>query len=61
MYILLDFEKACMSAAQIAFPQTDLKGCYFHLCQSVVRKINSVGLKLVFDSDFEMKLQPSIN
>lgn len=55
--ILLDFEKACMSAAQIAFTQAEVKGCYFHLCQSVIRKINSVGLKLVYESDIDMKLK----
>jgi len=37
--ILLDFEKACMSAAQIAFPGAEIKGCYFHLSQSLLRKI----------------------
>lgn len=55
--ILLDFEKACMSAAQVAFPQAEIKGCYFYLCQSVRRKINSIGLKTVFESDSDMKLK----
>jgi hypothetical protein len=55
--VLVDFEKACMSAALIAFPQTDVKGCHFHLCQSLIRKINSVGLKAAFESDIEVKLK----
>ena len=49
--ILLDFEKVCMSVAQIAFPKAEIKGCYFHLCQSVIRKINSVDLKTLHESD----------
>jgi len=55
--ILLDFEKACMSAAQIAFPQAEIKGCYFHLSQSILRKINNVGLKAVYESDIDIKLR----
>ena len=55
--ILLDFEKACMSAAQAAFPQAEIKGCYFHLSQSLIRKINSVGLKALYESDIDIKLK----
>ena len=42
--ILLDFEKASIKAAITSFPQADIKDCYFHLCQSLLRKVNSVGL-----------------
>lgn len=55
-HIMLDFEKACMTAAQMAFPQANVRGCYFHLCQSLVRKINIVGLKSVYESDSNIKL-----
>ena len=54
--ILVDFEKACISASLIAFPNTEVKGCYFHLCQSLIRKINTAGLKIEFESDIEVKL-----
>ena len=37
--ILVDFEKANMNAALLAFPEAEIKGCYFHLCQSLVMKI----------------------
>ena len=37
--ILVDFEKANMNAALLAFPEAEIKECYFHLCQSLVRKI----------------------
>ena len=32
------------------------QGCYFHLCQSLVRKIQSVGLKSEFECNIECKL-----
>ena len=55
--ILLDFEKAAMNAAKIAFPQTDMRGCYFHLAQSITRKVSSVGLKTTFENNLDMKLK----
>ena len=48
--MFVDFEKACMNAVNIAFPDVEVKGCYFHLCQSLIRKIN-VGLKTEFEND----------
>ena len=32
------------------------QGCYFHLCQSLVRKIQSEGLKSEFECNVECKL-----
>ena len=52
--ILVDFEKANMNAALLAFPEAEINGCYFHLCQSLVRKIHSVGLKSEFECNMEM-------
>ena len=37
--IMLDFEQACVKAFQTSFPNVILSGCYFHLRQSVHRKI----------------------
>ena len=37
--ILLDFERAAMNAFEAAFPNATITGCYFHLCQSIVRKV----------------------
>ena len=42
--ILMDFEKAIIQAAQAVFPAAALKGCLFHLGQSLWRKIQSEGL-----------------
>ena len=49
--IFVDFEKAAMNAFQKFFTDATLSGCYFHLCQSFVRKINEVGLKSVYEQN----------
>ncbi|XP_077119382.1 TIMELESS-interacting protein isoform X1 [Ranitomeya variabilis] len=54
--VLVDFEKACMTAVKIAFPHADVKGCYFHLCQSLIRKIKNVGLKTEYESNINIKI-----
>lgn len=55
--ILIDFEKSCKKAAEEAFLLAEVKGCYFHLCQSLQRKVKEVGLKSEFDSDPETKIR----
>lgn len=42
--IMTDFEKAAMNAFQFCFPETEIRGCYFHLGQSAWRRIQSLGL-----------------
>ena len=49
--ILVDFEKATMNAFAAAYPNATITGCYFHLCQSVIRKVNEVGLKQIYEND----------
>ena len=53
--ILVDFEKANMNAALLALPEAEIKGCYYNLCHSLVRKIQSVGLKSEFECNMECK------
>uniref|UniRef100_A0A0K0FC88 Integrase_SAM-like_N domain-containing protein n=1 Tax=Strongyloides venezuelensis TaxID=75913 RepID=A0A0K0FC88_STRVS len=54
--ILLNFEKATMNTAKHGFQEADIKGCYFHPSQSLIRKTNFVGFKSVFGSDIQVKL-----
>jgi hypothetical protein len=49
--ILTDFESAAVSAFQQSFPRSTISGCYFHLSQSILRKVNEVGLKVVYETD----------
>jgi len=53
--ILTDFETAAMSAFRQCYPQAHVRGCYFHLCQSVMRKVQEVGLKAQYEVDSELR------
>ncbi|KII62716.1 hypothetical protein RF11_12597 [Thelohanellus kitauei] len=53
--ILTDFESVAMNAFRETFPNTRVSGCYFHLCQSINRKVNELGLKSVYESNQEIK------
>lgn len=54
--ILMDFEKAAMNAFSKQFPNCQISGCYFHLCQSLNRKVSTVGLKTEYESHSELAL-----
>lgn len=54
--ILLDFENAAQNAFKLAFPNTDVKGCQFHLSQAVLRKVGQLGLKDRFQNDVDFNL-----
>jgi len=43
--ILLDFESAAINAFRSAFPSATVTGYHFHLTQSVMRKVNEIGMK----------------
>src|SRR6476469_6756484 len=49
--IIVDFERAAINAFSIKFPTATVSGCYFHLTQSVVRKVVEVGLKVQYEHD----------
>jgi len=53
--ILLDFESAAINAFTEAYPTAQITGCYFHLCQSVLRKVNEIGLKADYEGDDEIR------
>lgn len=52
--ILLDFEAAAMNAFREAYPNAQVTGCYFHLCQCIIRKVNEIGLKSEYESNLEI-------
>lgn len=49
--ILVDFEKAAINAFEAAYPNARVTGCYFHLTQSVIRKVNEIGMKIDYEND----------
>jgi len=44
-----------MSSFSEAYPDATVTGCYFHLCQSVIRKVNEIGLKMEYESNDEVR------
>ena len=54
--ILLDFERAAVNAFTSEFPESSIKGCYSHLCQAFLRKINELGLKKAYENNCELSL-----
>lgn len=53
--IITDFETNAMSAFGDAFPSARVTGCYFHLCQSVLRKVNEIGMKVEYETRDEVR------
>jgi len=51
--VVTDFEKAAMNAFAEIFSNVTVNGCHFHLCQSVLRKVNAFGLKSTYERDAE--------
>ena len=57
--IITDFEQAAIKAARVEFPNSNNKGCFFHFCQNLWRKIQSEGLANEYgnNEDFSIKLR----
>ena len=54
--ILTDFESAAMDAFRARFPTARITGCYFHLAQSILRKVNEVGLKRDYETRDDIRI-----
>ena len=55
-FCILDFELAAKSAIISAFPHIEVRGCFFHLSQSIWRKIQDLGLKVTYTDDEDTRL-----
>jgi hypothetical protein len=53
--VLVDFESATIGAFRDAFPSARVSGCYFHLSQSVLRKVNEIGMKMEYERNDEVR------
>jgi hypothetical protein len=54
--ILTDFEAAAMGAFRDKFTSSRVTGCYFHLAQSILRKVNDVGLKAEYETRDDIRI-----
>ena len=54
---MIDFELAMVRAIEQEFPMTKCRGCFFHFCQSLYRKIQANGLKVMYDANVEFALK----
>ncbi|XP_021354690.1 uncharacterized protein LOC110451153 [Mizuhopecten yessoensis] len=45
---VMDFESACWNAVRTVLPGVDLRGCSFHSCQAVMRKVANLGLRTTY-------------
>ena len=54
--MLMDFEKASINSFQQLWPNTQVKGCSFHLTQNVWRKVQGVGLQAGYSQDAELAI-----
>jgi len=56
-YIVMDFEIGAISATKHVFGDSvQVKGCFFHLCQSMWRKIQHLGLSSVYKNNKNIRL-----
>jgi hypothetical protein len=57
--IMIDFETAMKSALEQTFPEATVKGCLFHLCKIIYRKVQSEGLQELYtnDENFRMNIK----
>ena len=52
--VVSDFELGIMQAERAVFPAVVSKGCYFHFCQALIRKLQQLGLQTAYQEDREV-------
>ena len=57
--IMMDFEMACINSVGDNFPDTVIKGCFFHFSQAIYRKILEFGYAAQYreDKDFNLAIR----
>ena len=54
--IMVDFEQGAINAFKARFPDADMTGCFFHLCQNVYKHVQSNGLQQRYGQDADFAL-----
>ena len=55
--VTVDFERASINAIQEMFPASRIGGCYFHLGQSLYRRVQRLGLQGKYETNEEFRLR----
>jgi len=55
--VMADFEKAIINASLPTFPDVDVFSCFFHLGQSMYRKIQREGLQEAYNDPLDRELK----
>jgi hypothetical protein len=59
--IMMDFELAALNSAKSAFPNISIKGCIFHLIQSLWRKLQELDLSAQYRNPEGISIRNSIH
>lgn len=54
---MMDFELAVIKSFQKHFPHSQVRGCFFHLNQSVYRQVQKNGLKKLYEDNEMVAIQ----
>ena len=54
-FIQTDFEAAAIKATQDVYPDADIRGCFFHYCQAVLRNVAEKGLAVEYKTNPEIQ------
>ena len=55
----MDFELAAIRSFKVYWPNTNVKGCFFHLTQDIWRKVQAEGLQADYNQNEEFALEDS--
>ena len=55
--VMTDFETGLVQAIQINFPTAEILGCFYHFAQSVWRKVQELGLQLMYNDPQDASLR----
>lgn len=55
--IMADFEVGIINACKTVFPAVPVSGCFFHLCQSIYRRVQGEGLQAAYNDENDRSLK----